>query len=296
MFKRILAIVTVMSVAFATAPTMADWDPGDGHKMHYPQLPDLTPEGMDVLAGLAFEPVPQVKFLADDFRCTSTGPITDVHIWGSWLNDQFPPPPDQGTFVLGIYDDIPAGTGGLMHSRPGNLLWDLKFKPGEYIAREYANAPEQFYDPNLNQIIGTDTVVWQYNFFIDEATALIQEEGKIYWLAVANVDPNNDGMINTVDLAEAQGGINRFGWKTSGSEHFNDDAVFIDNDFPFGQLVDDIFPPQGAPAPGLPWQEMRYPLGHPFETQSIDLAFVITPEPATLALMALGTLAMLRRR
>src|SRR5271165_4505513 len=26
--------------------------------------------------------------LADDFPCNQTGPITDIHIWGSWLSDQ----------------------------------------------------------------------------------------------------------------------------------------------------------------------------------------------------------------
>ncbi len=297
MLTRFITAAAVLAVLFTSAPASADWNPGDDFKMHWPQLPDLTPEGMDVLAGLAVVPfpAPQIKFLADDFLCTSTGPITDVHIWGSWLNDQFPPPPDQGTFVLGIYDDIPATAGGLAHSRPGNLLWNMQFKPGEYIAREYATAPEQFYDPNLDQIIGTDTVVWQYNFFIDEAAALIQDKDNIYWLAVANIDPNNDGIVNTMDVQDALVGINRFGWKTS-QDHFNDDAVFIDNDFPFGLPVHDIFPPQGAPSPGLPWQEMRYPIGHLFEGQSIDLAFVITPEPATLALLALGTLAVLRRR
>ncbi len=296
MFTRFITITAALAVLLTAAPASADWDPGDDFKMHYPQLPDLTPEGMDVLAGLAFDPFLGVKFLADDFLCTQTGPITDIHIWGSWLNDQSPPPPDQGTFVLGIYDDIPAGTGGLMHSRPGNLLWDMKFKPGEYIAREYATAQELFYDPNIDQIIGGDTVVWQYNFFIDEATALIQDKDNIYWLAVTNVDPNNDGVVDTRDLIEAESGINRFGWKTSASEHFNDDAVFLDHDLPFGQPINEVFPPQGAPAPGLPWQEMRYPFGHPFETESIDLAFVITPEPATLALLTLGTLAILRRR
>ncbi len=295
MLTRFITTTAALAVLFAAAPVSADWDVGDPYKMHYPQLPDLTPEGMDVLAGLAFEPVVGVKFLADDFLCTQTGPITDVHIWGSWLNDQMPPPPDQGTFVLGLYSDVPAGTDGIEHSRPGELLWEMAFHPGEYIAREYAQGTEQFYDPNIDQIIGTDTVVWQYNFFIDEAMALIQQKDNIYWLAVANVDPNNDGIIDIADLMDAQAGINRFGWKTS-RDHFNDDAVFIDWDLALGLPVDAILPPQGASNPSLPWQEMRYPIGHPFETESIDLAFVITPEPATLALLILGTLAMLRRR
>jgi hypothetical protein len=30
------------------------------------------------------------RHLADDFPCFSTDYITDIHIWGSWLNDILP--------------------------------------------------------------------------------------------------------------------------------------------------------------------------------------------------------------
>lgn len=291
MFKTLITSTIVAAIAFATTPTYADWNVGDPYKMHFPQLPDLSPQGMDVLAGLAAEPFVGVKFLADDFLCTQTGPITDVHIWGSWLNDRIPTRPNQGTFILGIYNDIPASADGLTHSRPGDLLWEMQFKPGEYVANRVATSPERFFDPNINQVIGEDNVVFQYNFFIDEAMALVQDEGNIYWLAVANVDPNNDGIIDTRDMGDVISGQNRFGWKTS-RNHFNDDAVFIDTADIFGLPVDAIFPPQGAPIPGLPWQELR----DPFTGESLDLSFVITPEPASLALLMLGTVAILRRR
>jgi len=42
-----LSLASMMIVlAGGTGPVRADWDPGDGHKMHFPQLPD--PEGWDV--------------------------------------------------------------------------------------------------------------------------------------------------------------------------------------------------------------------------------------------------------
>lgn len=293
-----MTITAVLAVLFAAAPATADWFPGDGHKMHWPQLPDLTPEGMDVLASLAVEPQPQpaLKVLADDFRCTETGLITDIHIWGSWLNDFVPPEPDHGTFILGIYSDIPDPDGpGPEYSQPGDLLWNIQFKPGQYQVRLEATGPEQFYDPNIDQIIGQDNIAWQYNFLIDEPLAFQQEKDTIYWLSVANIDVNNDNFVDIQDLASVQLGENRFGWKTS-RDHFNDDAVFIDDPDVWNQVVDLITPPAGTPGTALPWQEMRYPLGHPFETQSIDLAFVITPEPATLALLALGSLIMMRRK
>jgi len=56
--------------------------PGDTNK--WLQIPDTSQNGLDVLDT---GPNP----LADDFRCTATGPITQVRIWGSWLFDQIPP-------------------------------------------------------------------------------------------------------------------------------------------------------------------------------------------------------------
>ena len=54
------------------------------------------------------------------------------------------------------------------------------------------------------------------------------------------------------------------------------------------------------------WGELRYPNGHPYGPDtvpggdlglSIDLAFVITPEPATMLILALGLIpALLKKR
>jgi hypothetical protein len=62
-----------------------------------------------------------------------------------------------------------------------------------------------------------------------------------------------------------------WGWKTS-LDHWNDDAVWS--------------------VPGTIWQELR----DPATGESLDLAFVITPEPATLSALLLGILALCRRR
>jgi len=72
----------------------------------------------------------------------------------------------------------------------------------------------------------------------------------------------------------------RFGWKTTNpaeTPHFMDDAVW------FSWYTED-------------WQPMAYPDQHVYQGQSIDLAFVITPEPATLALVGLGTLVITFKR
>ena len=71
--KRCMALVTLIAVAgIAARPASADWSPGDGHKMHRPQLPD--PAGWDVAVSS-----PGYR-LADDWGCTATGPVTDIHM------------------------------------------------------------------------------------------------------------------------------------------------------------------------------------------------------------------------
>jgi len=169
-------------------------------------------------------------------------------------------------FDLAIYKDVPDTDGnGPLYSHPGELQWSRHFLPTEYASRLfYEPTNEYFYNPNIDAIIGTDTQVWQYNFLIPEANAFRQlgtsTASQVYWLSVqATVDGNE-----------------LFGWKTS-QQHWNDDAVWGDT-------------------PTVVWHELRYPTGHPFQGQSIDLAFVITPEPATLTALAVGALTLLRRR
>ncbi len=59
----------------------ADW-PGT-NLTKWVQFPDRT--GYDVLAAQTPGALPIV--VADDFQCRKTGPITDIHIWASWLGD-----------------------------------------------------------------------------------------------------------------------------------------------------------------------------------------------------------------
>ena len=260
----------LLAMALAGA-ARADWDPGDPHKMHHPQLPDLGPLGMDVNAS-------GLNILADDFKCTWTGPITDIHIWGSWLGDRLPIPAVGGTgdpkavaFTLSIHEDIPAGPDTF--SRPGEQIWGWTFQPGEFQVRCYrTDIMEGWYDPAEPQYIPSqppegpaDTMCWQYNFFLDPVVAARQEEGKIYWLDLRAVPMDDEAL---------------FGWKTTLPDlHWNDDAVWD----------------WGSELPRF-WRPMTYPDGHDLEGRTLDLAFVITPEPATLALMGLGLAGLLARR
>jgi hypothetical protein len=285
-----LGIVLLVTLAGAVR---ADWNPGDPAK--WVQLPDLSQNGMDVYDTRWPQTNPTsttFKLLADDWLCTTVEPVTDIHIWGSWLNNILPfgdgvpfaGNPAAVTFKLSIHEDVPAGVDAEW-SHPGPQVWSAMV-PATSVRRYAPSAQfpttilEQFYDPNINQIIGTDNEVWQYNFtnlpnpFIQQGTTA---EPKIYWLDVQAFTEDTQAI---------------FGWKTS-FQHFNDDAAFADTQGFGGPLL----PNPNNPG-GLPWTEMRYPPGHPLAGQSIDLSFVITtiPEPATMSLLLIAFAALIPAR
>ena len=210
----------------------------------YVQWPNIF-SGFDVLNN------PYV--LADDFVCTNTGPVSDIHLWGSWLNDLAPT--NTIVFWLGIYDDVPAVTnfssGLVTPSRPGtNLLWQQWFAPGQYAETIWTNnAQEQFLDPGQPSTLGGDSVVWYYCFY---PTNAFQQTGtstnsKTYWLA-----------------AYAQFGVGgpKYGWKTT-TNYQHDISVHA-------------LWPGFAPTNNPGWTTNFYlnPLGGP--ALPLDLAFKIT--------------------
>lgn len=210
MLKKLLTLMLALGLA---APAMADWVPGDGHKMHFPQLPD--PFGWDVNATFP-------KVLADDWMCSATGLVGDIHFWGSWREDFEAPITN---IHLSIHADIPAGQGGLPYSRPGELLWSYDTGPDGFTIGEIGTGDQGWYDPNTGQFVLSDhDLFFQYNV-VDIPDPFFQIEGTIYWLNISV----------TVEDPIAQ-----WGWKTS-MDHFQDDAVWGDFPDPFWEeLLDPI--------------------------------------------------------
>jgi len=267
--KKLITICLAATMILAISGVAnADWNPGDPAK--WVQMPDLTTNGIDVLATTP-------TILADDFACTANGPITDIHIWGSWYHDILPlnsqgvPDQTQVGFRLSIYSDVPAGSTN-DYSTPGQNLWERNFYPGEFSVRSYASdLQEGWYNPNTQAYeMPADSIVWQYNFLIDPLQAFVQEgsptHAVIYWLSVEAFPVFEQGTPAPL-----------FGWKTSSSPHFMDDAVW-------------------GNTPNGPWSDLTYPKDNLYEGLSMDLAFVITPEPTTICMLGLGSLALIKRK
>jgi hypothetical protein len=240
-------------LALAGTSARADWDEGDPLKMHFPQLPDLTGTGVGVLATQPGET--SWLLTADDWECSQTGPVKEIHIWGLWLNEDLEqvPPCHPLDIDLYIYENVEAGADGIPYSRPGSQLWTMHFGAADHSSRLYGVADEWLLGPDGIFFVG-QTEVWQHNFLVSDGQAFVQHEGEIYWLGVQKrLNPEN--------------GVH-FLWESS-LDYFEDNAVWWHSST-------------------VTWGPLPYPPPHPLEGQPINLAFVITPEPATLALIGLG--------
>lgn len=255
MNTRRTCLTVALAAIFTCLTAWADWVPGDAYKMHYPQLPD--PNGWDIK-------VDENNYVADDFQCTSTGPITDIHFWGSWKGDLVGLL-ENIQFV--IWADVPDPDGpGPEYSHPDESLELWRYQTVEYDSSLIQvngplNGDQGWYDPLEPLVIRPDhSQFFQYNVKIDPSNQFFQQQGTVYWLeihVISDPDPNI-----------------QFGWKTS-LDHWNDDAAYYD------ELL-----PQGSR-----WLELRDPF-NPQTGESLDMAFVIVPEPAEVAIL-LGLVAAL---
>ncbi len=236
MKRALILLLILFFVGPLALDAAADWDPGDGHKMHFPQLPN--PDGWDVDITR--------RFVADDWKCSASGPVSDIHFWYSW----------QGGVVgnvqavqVRIWDDDRTGP----YSKPGNLLWDRILGTPAFTTRLYGTGDQGWYTPpsgGSGEIINLNDHDDFYQLNIHTIQdPFIQQFDEIYWLELHLIPADGFGFA---------------GWKTS-LDHFEDDAVWEDQQEHF-----ELFDPIAQPP------------------VSLDMAFVITPEPGSLMLLAGG--------
>jgi len=235
------------------------WGIDSGYSFHldkWVQAPRENPNGMDIrcdrVGGLP-------RRLADDFECVEAGPITKVSLWASWKDDT---KGEIKKIYLSIHEDIPADDpcNPYDYSIPGAELWSEDFLLSEFDETMYIDLGADYewwwdvaglQDPDASG----DHQIWRYDIRIDKHKAFFQEGTAwnpiIYWLSVrVEQDLCYPSTSYTSGWSKAE-----FGWKTSKIQ-WGDDAVWSNNN-------------------GRTWNELRYPSGHPEESNSIDLAFRI---------------------
>jgi hypothetical protein len=191
MKTKILGIFVCTLLITTGTIAVADWDIDDGHKMHWPQLPD--PNGWDV----DFHDY----LLGDDWKCSESGPITDIHFWISWFDDMVLDIPWIKVFIYSNNPEPP--------SSPAELLWSRTFDIDQFIIAGPWNGDQGWLWPYGEYIEHNHFLYWQINIpEIDDPWH--QVEGEIYWLVIG---------MPYFDPPTA------VGWKTS-QDHFEDAAVW----------------------------------------------------------------------
>ena len=198
-------------LVFSGTNALADWPDNNPNVAKWYQFPDRSSRGYDILAGTppaSPTGVGQAIILADDFQCTRSGPITDIHIWASWLGltaaANVPPIP----ITLGIWDDVPAVTNsaGVTPSHPGNnLLWSQTFVPANTSCGRTSGAQRRNVSgpgSRARGILGSEFIIWQSNFY--PATPFVQQVGTVYWLSMTAATAAPAGTVAPL-----------FGWKTT---------------------------------------------------------------------------------
>jgi hypothetical protein len=200
--------------------------------------------------------------LTDDWACSESGYVDDIHVWFAWEDDQVG---QIDEISIAIMPDNSGAPGG----GPGNVLWygHIPLSMPTFTISPYGSGDQGWYDPyflmrvepNDHRSIyqldleGIDAFMQNY----EDQRAFYQEAGTTYWLGII--------------LESASGGS--MGWVTS-QQHFGGNAH---NMYFLG---------------GPTWRSMTDPV----TGGALDLAFVVAPEPGTLVLLALAGWGLLGSR
>ena len=191
MKRKIVGIFVCTLLIGTTGIAIADWEDGEGHIMHHPQLPD--PYGLDV----DFHD----WWLGDDWYSGDINhDVTDIHFWYSWKGDVVKDIP-------WIYVSIWSNNIG-PPSTPLEKLWEREFFEDEFIIAGPWDGDQGWYHPPDPHIPEDHDHYYQINI-IDIPDPFEQHAGEYYWLVIQMPYYSIPGV----------------GWKTS-LDHYADNAVY----------------------------------------------------------------------
>jgi len=207
MKRKIIGIFVCMLMIGTTTLAVADWKPGDGYKMHFPQMPDEV--GWDVNF--------HDYYLADDWQCSETGPVTDIHFWISWRHDIVV---DLPYIKIDIYSNNPQPP-----SKPLEQLWTRTFTPDQFVIKGPFTGDQGWLEPYGEYFLHDHLMYYQVNIK-NIQQPFVQQNKTIYWLVIQMQ------LLYPIEL----------GWKTS-KDLFMDAAVWGSP----GQWNPIIDPVEGTP-------------------------------------------------
>jgi hypothetical protein len=152
------------------APT---WNPGDEHKMHFPQLPDEDGWDCDMAHFGSW------VALADDWQCSETGWVKSIHWWGAWWQGNVG---TLDTLYMAIHKDT-VGAWGV--PQPGRILWEVGLTNVQAVLMS-DQSPQNWFQPSGGYHFEYENqAAFQFDIYLDSADWFWQEEGTIYWLSMS---------------------------------------------------------------------------------------------------------------
>lgn len=212
-----LCLLAILNISFCYADNFLY------PKMHWPQDPD--PYGWDVNG-----------IIADDWRCSESGPVKGFVFWGSWYSDIYG---NIENISIRVYSDISEEENSLEYSMPGDLLWECNIDNFEYIEEyDFGNQgwlePEIYFDEENHNYYNKIEITE-----FGECPDFYQEKDNIYWIEFDPVWSDHETYS--------------WGWKTTyNSQRFNDNAVYWNSNLGnWSEIID------------------------PIDSDDLDLAFVV---------------------
>ncbi|MDH4238511.1 MAG: hypothetical protein OEW48_03005 [Phycisphaerae bacterium] len=242
-------LFTSLFLLISTNIVLADWNEGDPAK--YIQRPDLTGNGM-----AAFTPPPNIGGCGpwrEDFKCTQTGPITSIHIWGVWLKDELPVDAGGNAGPENIKFDV-----NIWNLAEG---WAATIDKSQFTVREVTYVKDGKWWDYYGQQDPPGWTVYQYNMNLEVPgiEPIIQRgtqaDPQTYYL---QINPKPDPSPQSVS----------FGWlvRDPADGHY---GIIPD------MKTDAFFPPYPD---CLGIRNLEYPSSHPYAGMPTDLSFVINTE------------------